>query len=263
MLAGVMLVSMVAMLPEVLFMILGKGSLSETNDWYFMFLNFSGLIGGILAFNYFCCRPETEQNLKFNLSLTTWRHYLYILPMMFGLMLVVDIMVSFIPTEGVFFGELYQKYSAIFQKMAQNIPVFIISTVVLAPVIEEVIFRGIIQKGLINKGWKPQTAIWFSAIIFGVVHGNPWQLIGAVLLGYFLGLVYHRTKSLFLSIFLHAFNNLLSCLMIIFTQKESFIDLIKGNNSFQMMIEVKEYHLLIIGIVMFLVPYFKFLKEYK
>ena len=74
--------------------------------------------------------------------------------------------------------------------------------VVMAPIFEEIVFRGILQKGLINKGWEPTKAIWVSAIVFGFVHGNPWQFVGAVLLGYVLGLVYHRTKSLLMPILL-------------------------------------------------------------
>ena len=75
------------------------------------------------------------------------------------------------------------------------------------PIIEEIIFRGIIQKGMINNGVKPRNAILVSALIFGIVHFNPWQFIGAFLLGIVLGVVYFKTKSLLMSIFLHFFNN--------------------------------------------------------
>ncbi len=36
---------------------------------------------------------------------------------------------------------------------------------------------------MINNGVKPANAILFSAFIFGIVHLNPWQFIGAFLLG--------------------------------------------------------------------------------
>ncbi len=39
-----------------------------------------------------------------------------------------------------------------------------------APIIEEILFRGIIQKGMINKGVKPAKAIIISALAFGIVH---------------------------------------------------------------------------------------------
>jgi len=39
---------------------------------------------------------------------------------------------------------------------------------------------------------------------------NPWQFIGAGLLGIIFGIVYYRTKSLFLPMLLHFLNNTLS-----------------------------------------------------
>ena len=39
---------------------------------------------------------------------------------------------------------------------------------------------------------------------------NPWQFIGAGILGVIFGFVYYRTKSLFLPMLLHFLNNTLS-----------------------------------------------------
>jgi membrane protease YdiL (CAAX protease family) len=36
---------------------------------------------------------------------------------------------------------------------------------------------------MINKGMEPWKAILYASIIFGIVHGNPWQFISAVMLG--------------------------------------------------------------------------------
>ena len=118
-----------------------------------------------------------------------------------------------------------------------------------APIIEEIIFRGIIQKGMINNGVKPRNAILVSAFIFGIVHFNPWQFIGAFLLGIVLGVVYFKTKSLLMSIFLHFFNNTIAAIMMKFCDTDSFAELLHLPN----------YLILFIGIVIFAVFYYLFM----
>lgn len=250
---GAMGTSVLFLIIEAIYILMTKESLIDTHLWFAMLLNFSGMIGAILAFDFFCCKSETKQRLNFNLS---WKHrksYYLTFPIMLGMMLIADFFTTLIPTTGIFFGELYERYTIIFQKLLQNIPLLIISTVILAPILEEIIFRGIIQKGLINKGWRPVKAIWFSAAIFGIIHGNPWQLVGGVLLGFVLGEAYYRTGSLLLSILLHSFNNLLSCLMLIFFQEESFSNLLN----------VSEYLILLLGCIVFFIFYFWYLKINK
>lgn len=249
---GATVMSGIFMVPEIISIIIGKGSLMTTNLGYSVFANFAVMLGVVIAFDIFCCRRETGNKLKFNLLIDRPITWSLIFPMMFGMSLIAEFFASLIPVTG-YFEILYEQYMGVFMKMSKNIPLFVISTVVLAPILEEIIFRGIIQKGLINKGWKPMTAIWISAVVFGIVHANPWQFVGAVLLGFVLGDVYHRTKSLLLPILLHAFNNLISCLMMIFVQEESFADLLN----------IGETMILFIGMVIFGVFYILYRKKYS
>ncbi len=73
---------------------------------------------------------------------------------------------------------------------------------VAAPLLEEILFRGIILKALLKK-YKPWKAILISAIIFGIFHLNPWQFLYATVLGIYLGYLYWKTKSLFYPILVH------------------------------------------------------------
>lgn len=41
-----------------------------------------------------------------------------------------------------------------------------------------------------------------------IVHLNPWQFVGALIIGIFSGWVYYKTRKLFLSILIHLVNNL-------------------------------------------------------
>lgn len=82
----------------------------------------------------------------------------------------------------------------------------ILMSVVLAPILEETLFRGLIQ-GSIAQKYGPTAGILLSALIFGLMHGIPQQVINAFFVGIILGYIYYRTHSLITVILLHALNN--------------------------------------------------------
>ena len=225
----------------------------QYQDYYLLMANAAGFLSAIFAFDYFVCRPLTGKKLNFNFSRTNLMTYLLIFPMMLGMMFIAEFITSQIPTTGPFFGEYYQYFSNLMDQMTKNKATLILLAVVMAPLFEEIVFRGIIMKGLINKGMKPITAIIISAVVFGVVHGNPWQFVGAVFLGSVLGLVYYKTKSLLLPILLHAFNNLCSSILIFYNKTESFAETF----------HISEWLILAIGIVLFTTFYILFTKKYR
>lgn len=80
----------------------------------------------------------------------------------------------------------------------------LISLVVIAPLVEEVVFRGMLLHRWTQKlGLK--TAILLSSLIFGIVHPDP---IGAFVFGIGMCILYLITQSLFIPIICHASNNL-------------------------------------------------------
>jgi len=225
----------------------------QYKDWFFMASNAIGFLTAIAFFDFFIVRPTTKKKLNFNFSPTNFYTYLLIFPLMIGMMFIAEFIAAQIPTTGPFFGKYYEFFSDLMNQLTDDPVVMIITAVIMAPIFEEIIFRGIIQKGLMNKGVEPWKAILFSSIIFGVVHANPWQFVGAVLLGCVLGLVYYKTKSLLLPMLLHGFNNLCSSLLITYTKNESFAEAFK----------VSEWIILTIGIVLFSLFYYLFMKKYK
>ena len=84
---------------------------------------------------------------------------------------------------------------------------------ILAPIIEESLFRGIIMHGLM-KNYKSWFAILLSAILFSVFHLNPWQMTYTFFLGLFLGWLMVRSHSLPLCIIAHSINNMIVLLTI-------------------------------------------------
>ena len=83
--------------------------------------------------------------------------------------------------------------------------------VVVAAVTEEFLFRGLILRGLLTKTG-PVRAIMISALLFAVMHLNPWQMPAAFFLGIVFGWVYLRTRSLALCVFGHGLHNAMNLL---------------------------------------------------
>ena len=82
----------------------------------------------------------------------------------------------------------------------------IVSLVVIAPLTEELLVRGLILRGFLSH-YSVRKAILASAIFFGVLHLNPWQFIGATALGILFAWWFIETRSMLPCFFGHAFTN--------------------------------------------------------
>ena len=91
---------------------------------------------------------------------------------------------------------------------------------VVAPIVEELIFRGMILQGF-RKNYKGFTAVVMSALLFALFHLNPWQFPATFVLGLLLGWVLLRTNSIVLAILGHSVNNFLVLLSITYWDKIS------------------------------------------
>jgi uncharacterized protein len=103
---------------------------------------------------------------------------------------------------------------------------------IIAPIIEETLFRGIIMHGLM-KNYKSWYAILISAILFSLFHLNPWQMSYTFFLGLFIGWIMTLTHSLPLCIITHSINNIIVLLSITWNDQiqKSFISQIKITES--------------------------------
>lgn len=86
-----------------------------------------------------------------------------------------------------------------------NIIVFL-SIVVMAPIFEEYLFRGVLLQRWSQK-WNVRKAIIVSSLIFGILHTD---IIGAFLYGVVMSLLYLKTQSLLVPILCHMLNNLVA-----------------------------------------------------
>lgn len=77
---------------------------------------------------------------------------------------------------------------------------------ILAPLTEEIVFRGAILKSLL-KSIQPVWAIAISALLFALIHANMAQMPHAFIIGLLLGWMYYRTGSILPGIAMHWINN--------------------------------------------------------
>lgn len=101
-----------------------------------------------------------------------------------------------------------------FIAMSRN-PFGLLSIALLAPVLEEMLFRGAIEGRLLRVWRNPWAAIVVSSLIFGIVHMNPAQIPFAFLLGMMFGWLYYRTGSLLPGIVGHVLNNSVAAINMI------------------------------------------------
>jgi membrane protease YdiL (CAAX protease family) len=99
-----------------------------------------------------------------------------------------------------------------FTSWQQTIAV-LLAGVVFAALSEELLFRGLVQRTL-EIVREPAAAIVTASVLFALVHFNPWSSIQILFLGLVLGYIAWKSGSVFPSMVLHGFNNLLSLMMI-------------------------------------------------
>lgn len=102
---------------------------------------------------------------------------------------------------------------------------------VLAPVLEEVMFRGAIQGYMMRRFRRPWLAIVVAGLVFGIFHMNPVQVVYASLLGIIFGWIYYRTRSLLSVIVGHVLNNTIATITMLFFADTSEAELIAENFS--------------------------------
>lgn len=88
--------------------------------------------------------------------------------------------------------------------------------ILLAPIVEEIVFRGCVYRFL-----KSQTTLLpaqiLSGCVFSFMHGNLMSFVPLVIVGVFLARVYEKSGNLMVAIWFHAFFNAFSLLMLFIT----------------------------------------------
>ena len=88
---------------------------------------------------------------------------------------------------------------------------YFFTVVILSPIIEELLFRGLFLRRF-NKELNVTLAILISSVLFGVCH-NFGGILGAILFGICVSILYIKSKNILVPIFAHFLNNLLSFIL--------------------------------------------------
>ena len=152
------------------------------------------MIAHLLFFRYASFKSEDG-------SFTSFKTILLCLPLVIASLLASNIIGELL--------ELPNIYEDLFYSLSRNVFGFL-SIALIAPIAEEMLFRGGIEGFLLRRKIKPIIAILVSAIIFGVIHANPAQIFFATILGIIFGWMYYRTGSILPSVVGHVLNNTVS-----------------------------------------------------
>ena len=122
--------------------------------------------------------------------------------------------IAFYLNDFIFKTNLYSKQN--------NILVTLITTGIIGPIIEELMFRGIIYNELKLK-FPSMKAILLSTLIFAIIHLNILQILYAFAVGFLLIFVYEKYKNIKASIVLHMTLNMTTTLYLPLLITNNFI----------------------------------------
>lgn len=88
-----------------------------------------------------------------------------------------------------------------------EITLLAVAAVGMAPLAEELLFRGALLDGLRARLGKPWTAVAFSSIAFGLIHAQPQDVIPLMTLGAMLAYLRLRTGSVGVCVIAHVIFN--------------------------------------------------------
>ena len=83
---------------------------------------------------------------------------------------------------------------------------FGISAIVLAPVVEEILFRAILYRSIRQRGY-PGIALFGSALLFGAIHASWMTFLPLTILAIILALLYDKAENLMAPIVAHSVFN--------------------------------------------------------
>lgn len=106
---------------------------------------------------------------------------------------------------GLFTQKTLEEMSPVTEMMSDLSPSLILYACLVAPFMEELLFRGMLLSRA--RVFGDRTAVFFTAILFGLMHGNLTQLLYGTAIGVILGYVAVKTNSIRYTVLMHALIN--------------------------------------------------------
>lgn len=149
------------------------------------------------------------------------------------------------------FGDIFNSYNVVQQAIIQsyNSIISMFSIIVVLPIFEEILFRGLVFYELRERFSVIATVI-IQALIFGIWHLNPLQAVYTFFAGIIFGAILVFTNSIWGSIIAHIIYNLLGslCIPALIYFLGDFVEI---------------YMYIIVGIILFILGIILMYKQYK
>lgn len=192
----------------------GKTALPEEyHRWFETLSLFLGQGLMILPVYYFLSAKNFNIAKALRLNPVSKKVLFASLPIALGIIILIDEfdrLISLIipPPESLLQISTQLKYDGTFSAF-----LLWLTIIIIAPLGEELVFRGFLQRSL-EKSWKDVTkAILIASMVFAMVHLNPFWVIQIYVLGVVLGYLSWRTKSILPGIIVHGLNNGLALML--------------------------------------------------
>ena len=147
-----------------------------------------------------------------------WRFHLSLsdVALIFG---VISVTLAMTSVNSLLGGTAIQVQSAVTQESVSKVMepyqiiLLIISLAVTPALVEEFLFRGCILHALMPYG--KGIAIVGSAILFGLMHQNPLQILYTTVGGMIMGYAYVKSESIWVGVLIHFINNLFGAMLTV------------------------------------------------
>ncbi len=132
--------------------------------------------------------------------------YIYLLWAVIGA-LTASVLTYIFNITGLIADPAYQEAADGLFTASPYMSVLIIMYCIISPTIEETLFRFLLFGFINKKTGRPIAAILVSAVVFGLYHLNPVQILYGFLMGLVIAVSYHRNRNLLVPIVTHASAN--------------------------------------------------------
>ncbi|MCS6937333.1 MAG: CPBP family intramembrane metalloprotease [Candidatus Bipolaricaulota bacterium] len=126
-----------------------------------------------------------------------------------ALSLVISLLLKLMPwllPPGILSEALFELIELSRLEQAQGFLAFLLAVSVGPGISEELVFRGMVLCGLLAR-FRPTVAVTLTALLFGLIHVIPLQVLMASVMGLFLGYLVVRTQSIYPAIVAHMVTN--------------------------------------------------------
>lgn len=163
--------------------------------------NILGFVLGLLIILHFL----KDEMKRFEWSFTTFKEIFIWTILGVVLAYIAQTIASLIEVH-LFEVDVDSENTTLLVEITKNVPIFVIVVTIIAPVLEEIVFRKIIF-GFFYTKTNFFIAATLSALIFGVVHQELTHLLIYASMGFVFAYLYVKTKKILVPILVHVILN--------------------------------------------------------